>query len=346
MVAVTYYSLQRPTFVLYNSKMNRTFLLLSMLVALSSQIQAQTLPYEFSVLSDPYYDLTAPISISNADVWDDPFYITSTGFEVTLFDVIANTLGIISPGSQVVNLNEANPDTVQLLIPYMADIMNANDSTAISPISYQLEGPPGNAVFKLEWKNVGFYGEWDANNTYFNTTNFQLWIYQNTGIIEFRYGPNTIKSGSLLHFFGTGPLVLLGKDVAFDGSGWEGLWAVGGDPQNPSITPIPSGQQPLAEQTLTAEPESGTVYRFAPIAINTPEAIQNTELRIWPSPASNFLNIAIKPNTHFSIYDVAGRLMTEKLALTENEQLDISSWPAGVYFVETNTHTSMRFIKL
>ena len=311
-----------------------------------SMARSQSFPYEFSVFNDPYFDLAAPISISNADVWDDPFYITSTGFEVTLFDVITNTVGIISPGSQVININEANPDTVQVLMPYMADIMNASDTIAVSPISYQLEGPPGNAVFKLEWKDVGFYGEWNASNSYFNTTNFQLWLYQNTGVIEFRYGPNTIKSGSLLHFFGTGPLVLLGQNVAFDGSGWEGLWAVGGDPQNPTITAIPSGQQPLAEQSLTGEPESGTVYRFAPVVIGTQETLPIMQLSVWPSPANRELNITTLRGANYSIYNMQGQIMWSHTASSTQMQIDISSWPAGSYCVKSNDGQSTRFVKL
>lgn len=310
------------------------------------KLSAQTFPYDFTVLSDPYNDLTAPISISNADVWDDPFYITSTGFEVNLFDVITNTLGIISPGSQVINLNEANPDTVQLLIPYMADIMNANDSTAVSPISYQLEGPPGNAVFKLEWKNVGFYGEWDASNTYYNTTNFQVWMYQNTGVIEFRYGPNTIKSGSIIHFLGTGPLVLLGQNVSFDGSGWEGLWALGGDPQNPVITAIPSGQQPLIDQSLNSEPESGTVYRFAPLSIHTNTPSFERPLTAWPSPAHDILHLAINRDTEYRIYSMEGKLMRSSKALSDIEQLDISGWPAGNYYIQLAGRPVTRFTKI
>jgi Secretion system C-terminal sorting domain len=325
--------------------MNRIFTLVIACSLFCSFSTAQTFPYEFSVLSDPYYDLTAPISISDADVWDDPFYITSTGFEVTLFDVVTNTLGIISPGSQVINLNEANPDTVQVLMPYMADIMNANDSTAVSPISYQLEGPPGNAVYKLEWKNVGFYGEWNASYSYFNTTNFQLWIYQNSGVIEFRYGPNTIKSGSLLHFFGTGPLVLLGENVAFDGSGWQGLWALGGDPQNPTISAIPSGQQPLPEQCLSGEPQSGTVYRFAPIVASNTELQPELQLRAWPSPTTDYLTISIKPNTSYSIYDIAGKLMVTRTATDFSERLDIRSWPAGQYCIKGSNTSTIRFIK-
>lgn len=311
-----------------------------------SMARAQSFPYEFSVINDPYFDLTAPNSISNADVWDDPFYITSTGFEVTLFDVLTNTIGIISPGSQVININEANPDTVQVLMPYMADIMNASDTIAVSPISYQLEGPPGNAVFKLEWKDVGFYGEWNATNSYFNTTNFQLWIYQNTGVIEFRYGPNTIKSGSVLHFFGTGPLVLLGHNVAFDGSGWEGLWALGGDPQNPTITTIPSGQQPLAEQSLTGEPESGTVYRFAPVVIGTQEKQPIHQLSVWPTPASRELNITTLRGTNYSIYNMQGQIMWSQTASSTQMQIDITSWPAGSYCVKAIDGQSTRFVKL
>jgi hypothetical protein len=312
----------------------------------SSMARSQSFPYEFSVFNDPYFDLTAPNSISNTDVWDDPFYITSTGFEVTLFDIVTNTVGIIQPGAQVINLNEANPDTVQLLAPYMSDIMNASDTIAVSPISYQLEGPPGNAVFKLEWKNVGFYGEWNASNSYFNTTNFQMWLYQNSGVIEFRYGPNTIKSGSLLHFFGTGPLVLLGQNVAFDGSGWEGLWALGGDPQNPTITAIPSGQQPLAEQTLTGEPESGTVYRFAPVVIGTQEEQQVQQCRVWPSPASRELNISTLRGANYSVYNMQGQIMWSHTASSTQMQIDISSWPAGSYCVKSNDGQSTRFVKL
>jgi hypothetical protein len=228
----------------------------------------------------------------------------------------------------------------------MADVMNASDTIAVSPISYQLEGPPGNAVFKLEWKNVGFYGEWNATNSYYNTTNFQLWIYQNTGVIEFRYGPNTIKSGSVLHFFGTGPLVLLGQNVAFDGSGWEGLWALGGDPQNPTITPIPSGQQPLAEQSLTGEPESGTVYRFAPVVIGTQETLPIIQLSVWPSPANRELNITTLRGANYSIYNMQGQIMWSHTASSTQMQIDISSWPAGSYSVKSDDGQSTRFVKL
>jgi hypothetical protein len=322
-----------------------TSLIFSVGLVLHCAAQAQVFPYEFSVFSDPYYDLTAPSSISNADVWDDPSYFVSTGFNVQIFDDITNVLGIIQPGAQVVSITEANPDTVQVLCPYMADIMNANDSMAVSPISYQLEGPPGNSVLKLEWKNVGFYGEWDAANSFFNTTNFQVWIYENAPIIEYRYGPNTIKSGSILHFFGTGPLVLLAHNALFNGTGWDGLWCVAGDPNAPVITSVPSGQQPLPGQELNSEPESGTVYRFS--LVNTAVASTSTErFNLWPTTCSDYINLAAEHGTVIRFYDSVGREIHSQ-TITDNQTkiIDVSQWSSGYYIAKTSGGHSTRFIK-
>jgi len=316
-----------------------------LLIIIGTSAKAQVFPYEFSVLNDPYYDLTAPSSISNDDVWDDPMYFTSIGFDVQLFDVVTNVLGILQPGAQVISVNEANPDTVQVLGPYMADIMNANDSMAVSPISYQLEGPPGNAVLKLEWKNVGFYGEWDASNTYNNTTNFQIWLYQNAPIIEYRYGPNTIKSGDMLHFFGTGPLVLLAKNALFDGTGWEGLWCVAGNPNSPVITSVPSGQQPLPGQALSSEPQSGTVYRFS-LLNNTVSQASAAAFNMCPTNCSNQLHLMADHGTIIRFYDATGRVIhAHTMSNQQTESIDVSAWTAGYYIAKTSAGQVVRFIK-
>ncbi|MFN5621649.1 MAG: T9SS type A sorting domain-containing protein [Flavobacteriales bacterium] len=320
------------------------FLAAGFLLATTS-LHAQVFPYEFTVFSDPYFDLTAPSSISNEDVWDDPSYFVSTGFDVQLFDEITNVLGILQPGAQVVSINEANPDTVQVICPYMADIMNANDSMAVSPISYQLEGPPGNAVLKLEWKNVGFYGEWDAANTYFNTTNFQIWLYQNAPIIEYRYGPNTIKSGGLIHFFGTGPLVLLANNALLNGTGWDGLWCVSGNPSSPVITSIPSGQQPLPGQELNSEPQSGTVYRFSLLNSAVAESAA-AGFNLWPTTCTDHINLMADHDTVIRFYDAMGReIHAHRMNGKQTETIDVSSWSAGYYVAKTSNGNVVRFIK-
>ncbi len=317
----------------------------AVICSLSLSATGQTFPYDFTVFNDPYNDLVDPISVSNADVWDDPSYLVSIGFDVQLFDEITSVLAIMAPGAQVFNMNSANPDSVQALTPYYADIMNANDSMSVSPISYQVEGPPGNGVFKLEWKNVGFYNEWTSSNTYMNTTNFQLWLYQNSSIIEFRYGPNTIKSGNIIHFYPTGPLVMLAHNAAFDGSGWQGLWCVSGDPNSPVISPAPSGTQPLAFQALSAEPPSGTVYRFAPTALSMNEHAASN-FRLWPTLTADRIHLSSAAGETIQIHDATGRRMTTTSSNSINPvSIDVSTWPAGYYIARNSQGFVNRFVK-
>jgi hypothetical protein len=322
-------------------------LLFFTVVSLAARLNTlgQVFPYDFSVYNDPYYDLTAPISISNNDVWDDPDYLVSSGINVQIFDDVVTTLGIFQPGAQVISFAEANPQFVQVACPYMADIMNANDSVAISPISYQLEGPPGNAILKLEWKNVGFYGEWDAANTFFNTTNFQVWFYENAPIIEYRYGPNTIKSGGILHFVGTGPLVLLAKNALFNETGWEGLWCVSGNPDAPTITTVPSGQQPFQGQELSSEPASGTVYRFAFIDSHVSTLTQNS-FKLWPTACRETVYLQSKQGEVIDVYDATGRLVTSYTSQgTAGESIAVAHWAAGSYIAKNRSGEVIRFIK-
>jgi hypothetical protein len=227
----------------------------------------------------------------------------------------------------------------------MADIMNANDSMVVSPISYQLEGPPGNAVLKLEWKNVGFYNEWDAANSFYNTTNFQIWFYQNAPIIEYRYGPNTIKSGNLIHFFGTGPLVLLAHNALFNGTGWDGLWCLAGNPNSPLISSVASGQQPLPGQALNSEPQSGTVYRFSLLNNSVSEASAGA-FNVWPTNCSDQLHLMADHGTVIRFYDATGReILAHTMSNQQTESIDVRAWTAGYYVAKTSTGQVVRFIK-
>lgn len=328
-----------------NSMSTKNYLATTLLLFLWLSTSAQVFPYELSVLSDPYNDLTAPISINNDDVWDDPSYLTSTGFDIEVFGDVINTLNIIQPGAQIVTLNESLPDTVQVLSPYMADIMNANDSMVVSPISYQIEGPPGNAILKLEWKNVGFYGEWDAANTFYNTTNFQVWFYQSGSIIEYRYGPNTIKSGDQIHYFGAGPIVLLAQDALINGTGWSGLWCLSGNPLSPSITTINSGQQPIPSDALISEPPSGTVYRFAPISTGINEK-QQGDVSLWPTQCNEQIFLSGRDAQRIDFFDATGRQMaSHRLSAGGKLTIDVSAWSAGYYIAHSEKGQVLRFIK-
>jgi hypothetical protein len=299
---------------------------------------AQEFPYPFEVLNEPYVDLVEPISVSGNELWDDPEYIVPIGFEFQLFDSPISQLYILPPGSQIVN--SLSQKTTELLFPYLSDIMNASIDEAVSPISYLLDGTEGSYIFKLEFKNVGFYSEYESLGTFANTTNFQVWLYQGSNVIEYRFGENTIKSGNLIHIFGNGPLVGMGQQVALDGSSWSGFWSLTGDPSNPTITAIPTGTQFFtSEQILSGEPLSGTVYRFGtlPTSIEEEETTATTELKIWPTLATTEIHFNAKEGEEYIIYDMVGKQVYQGKATSTVETINVSNLPPGQYILKTET---------
>lgn len=60
---------------------------------------------------------------------------------------------------------------------------------------------------------------------------------------------------------------------------------------------------------------------------------QRTELKIFPNPASDYINISTIENSEIQIYNSTGQLVLSQYVSPVNNQLDISVFPAGVYFV-------------
>jgi Secretion system C-terminal sorting domain len=299
---------------------------------------AQEFPYPFEVLNEPYADLVEPVSLSGNELWDDPEYQVPIGFDFQLFDSQISELYILPPGSQIVG--SISQKTTELLFPYLSDIMNASIDEAVSPISYLLDGTEGSYIFKLEFKNVGFYSEFEAQGTFGNTTNFQVWLYQGSNVIEYRFGDNTIKSGNLIHFFGNGPLVGLGQQVALDGSSWAGFWTLAGDPSNPTVSAIPTGTQFFtAEQVLSGEPLSGTVYRFGtlPTSIEEEQTTASIELQVWPTLATTEIHFNAKEGEEYIIYNMLGKQVYQGIATSTIETVNVSNLAAGQYILKTET---------
>jgi len=66
------------------------------------------------------------------------------------------------------------------------------------------------------------------------------------------------------------------------------------------------------------------------------ETHSNKMLRMWPNPASDYINIALNRsvNTTCRIWDISGRLVREYLWDGEPQKLDVSSIHPGVYAIE------------
>jgi len=300
------------------------------------QAYSQILPYDFSTFNEPYVSLSEASSANGEEIWDDPEYLIPIGFTMDLMGEQTSNILLLYPGAQLIPTGVETE--VSLLFPYGEDIMDTgNDKIGSqSPILYTTEGLPGSRVFKLEWSNVGFYSEWENLGTFSNTMSFQLWFYETTNDIEYRFGGNTIKDFDNIHPLG-GAIVGLAKNVSLDTGAWEALWLIGGDPTNPTVTPyVDPETAPDPSILLNAVPPSGTVYHFDTGIVSVDEQSSGIELNLYPTRSDNQVYINISESLPYRIYDAVGNLVEAGRLNSGLNSINVTEFASGLYVLQVN----------
>lgn len=317
----------------------KLFLLIFLLFAIFGNAQSI---FTFEVENIPYQNLVETTSLNNGDIWDDPSYTIPMGFEFTISTHTFSTIyvvgwsvgGVLSSSSQGFGITP-------LFMPIAQDIRSKETSygTSISPISYKTDGAAGNRIFKIEWQNFGF---WD-DPTDDDFMNMQMWLYEGTNVIEYRYGPNSV---SIESFEGeTGPIVALVSSSNEDTDQLEdNAYLLTEDPANPTVLIFEAGDD-FEEGALVGAIPNGTVYRFTPQSLSTEEFSELT-FEIYPNPTSEYLNIKTQVNDYsFKVYNSLGQKMH---IVKTQDNLDISNLSNGIYFLEIENELSSstkKFIK-
>ncbi len=278
--------------------MKRIFTLLTLSLSCTFfVVQAQQ--YDFTVLNEPYIDLDNPISINKDSTWDELDTQIPIGFTMRLFGDKQDSIWFLNDNflSNLVSFT-IEDIFISIIIPYGADLVDRAYDMAleeptlgsISPVSYQLVGNPGSYIFKLEWKNAGFYESRLANSGSTDFVNFQVWFHEDGDIIEFRYGPNSIDDIALCFDDGEGPSVVLAPSIGLFGTGLEAGQYLDGDPLNPEL--IDDEELPETPVSLVGLIPDGMVYRFSPRKVATREVLDNSaSVKIYPNPTEDFINI-------------------------------------------------------
>jgi hypothetical protein len=237
-----------------------------------------------------------------------------------------------------------------VFLPYFDDIANADNDTLVSPVSYVVEGPPGFQICKIEWMNVGFYEDWAANGTYTNTTSFQLWLYENSNIFEYHYGPSNISDPSTVHMFGAPAAAFLENLNQNTGFDWEGFYSVTGNTDAPTITTVTNAEVLAAQgipsyALLNGEPAEGTVYRFAPTFVNVEEnSLANFD--VFPNPTSGLLNVfnPTQESVVAQILSADGKVIQVETLTSGRNAIQTDKLSSGFYLLRING-TCSSFIK-
>lgn len=201
-----------------------------------------------------------------------------------------------------------------------------------SGIFHQVDFLDGENVLKIEWRQAALIDTPDVADDY---VNFQIWLYQTSGVVELRYGPSRLKDnyGALI---AGGPFVGIFRftqDPSF--IVLQKNWLLGdpGDPYHDKV-----GQ---SLGLLGGFPAEGTVYRFTPGEIssveNSGQLLTGTSFRI----RSNVVDAALLiertgeegrgGNARVEVYDMAGHLVTTEPMSGISLEVSVADWPPGTY---------------
>ncbi len=300
--------------------------------------------YTFSVSTGTYSNLTGSTPIVNTEVdpgepWDDPESSIPIGFTFQLFDLNIDSVYLgAGLGGEISNFDYGN-----IILLFETDLEDRGNITEIplSPITYKLEGATGNRIFKLEFKNAGFYEEDDSLETLNDYINFQLWLYEGTNKIEMHYGPNSIIN----------PIIdYEGLQSAYIGlaNSESNQYLLSGTPNNPTVNVPPF--VPDSAYTINGTPANGIIYTFSKNITGINEQ-NDLSTRIYPNPVYNNLVINLNDNNtaDVKILNCLGQKLIEDKIIGKQKIININSLNSGVYFIriETADHKviTKKFIK-
>ena len=325
-------------------------LILSASVSISAQAQ---FAYEGSVFTEDYLSLQDPTFLNLEIGWDDPELIVPLPFAFPFGDMQVVELNIGGTGEMLIAMNEIG--NMNILWALSLDVMDASSvlpeepEDIISTIRYQTEGNEPNRIFKMEWNNCGLYDEISELGTSDIRVNWQVWLYEGSGTIEYRFGPTTLTDNDLNSLL-EGYLFTSGLILNYDYEGYSGsIYSADGEATNPSWSlNTDFDTWYYSGEGLTNVPQEGTGYRFNGTSTSIEEsAVLSHSFRLFPNPASTSCLISNLTDTkqQYSCISVAGKIVGQwMLAPQATHRLDISEFASGLYVIQTDQGSSQKLL--
>lgn len=299
------------------------------------------LVYTFSGQTAAYTPLTGTISLNNNTIWDDPTFTIPMPFAFTVQGQQVDSFLLDGLGGSLIGLRNNSP-IFSVVAPFEVDLIDRgyDSSVSLSPISYKVDGAVGSRILKIEWKEVGSYGEYaNTGGILAMYISFQTWIYEGTNVIEYRYGANTINDAPIFYDGETGAII---GTALTDGTGSVVANLINGTVASPVFS--------LSLLSINGTPANGTLYRLTPIGSSSSVAENQLSqvLKAWPNPVSDVLNLELKnqEQAELSLYNMQGQKVKQQSLNESRSSLDLSDLPAGAYLVRMEGQAgSLRIIK-
>lgn len=319
------------------------YILILLALCSSLVLRSQELPYSFQVITGfSYTPLTDADTLDTDGPWDDPVLSIPIGFDFPFFGENINTIHFNGFFGAYLMSNETESE---IMIPYGADLTDRGFGTATSQstILYKIDQAAPNRIFKMEWQNAGFYNE-QSEGINESFVNFQLWLYENGGSIEYCYGPSNIVEENDVFFTisSGGPFIGLADAASPPPVGITGSsWLLLGESTNPDLTLF---EDVLSLDTsLVSTPAANTIYQFRVMdvsAVNQEEL--NLGVSVYPNPVSDQLKLevdleSVSDQLEVRLFNALGQeVYYQNLAQATQSQISISvkHLPKGLYTLQ------------
>lgn len=302
--------------------------LLALVFALVAQVGVFAQNYNFVTTTGTYTDLVSPTVVSGTALWDDSIFTVPLGFNFSIGSNVYTSVDIDSNGG----LFFSNASADQGIVSTHADLLDRGTTTSASPISYLVTGTTPNRIFKVQWKNAGFY---DGVTSDF--MNMQVWVYETSSKIEIHYGTSSLASPMNVYTPFTGPITGILTDFT---SALSGIF-LQGNPASPTAVTVTNATMP---PYLNAISPNGTIYTFTVSGTTgVAKELNNTTVSVYPNPASDILTIqgltATKTPVSVKVFDTLGKVVLYQ-TLNATNTVNIESLNKGTYFMEISNGES------
>lgn len=305
-----------------------TLIFITSIVVYSADAQVL---YDVDTRNEKYQPLSGSTVLTSATAWEDTVVVINIPFSFKLNNKTTNQI-YLQDGALAVT-DTALSNAIFLASTELVD-RGVADSTmkSRSPMSYVVDGAPGDRILKIEIANAGFGTEWSLEDTTTGYLNIQLWLYEKDNVFEVRYGD--AYSSNFSRDFPMNLMTGIMNNVDM-GKGTIGtMYTLNGDPQSPTFDSVDMNTM---NGGFTYFPSTGAVYRFTPKSPTThiEKTAHVASMKVYPIQCSGHLIIE-NPNRMSSTYrivSISGQILKHGSIDAGINKLDVSTLPQGMYVV-------------
>lgn len=305
-------------------------LLLTLLLFLSQFLMAQNKPYFQYTDTGHYTPIINGTVITPTLAWGQEIsVIVPIGFSFRTMTGLMDSVIITERNLQ----KKYSPSDRKVFTISAAELRNfkykdrATLGESESIISYRTTGEPGKRIFKVQYENMGLTSYDD------DFVNYQVWLYEDRGNIEFRFGPQNLEAPNEISF-GGGAI----SGLVYRRDSIQPLWAVlrKGYPVNPQAYQDKNGN--FEENNIWHPPGDSVRYVMEGILLATTlPSIQFSEVLTFNN-SGNVISLDAKLGFSNQIekvvvYDVKGLMLTSKTWDNTSMVLDLNPYSAGMVFI-------------